>query len=224
MITPEDADGMFDLLTYQKGGSVLRMLERWLGADAFRAGVRALSRSLPAREHRDHRPVGLAGVGDRPAGAPHHGLVDLPARASRSCRPQRDGDQVTITQERFTYDGVGAERAAVGDPGARARARRRRSPRRARCCSTATPITFDAPADALVVLDAGGEGFYRVVVPGRVARPPARRGRARAARTVLARRRPVGRGARRPRDAPPSSSRSRASFAARTTSSCGACS
>ena len=39
MITPEDADGMFDLLTYQKGGSVLRMLERWLGADAFRAGV-----------------------------------------------------------------------------------------------------------------------------------------------------------------------------------------
>src|SRR6185295_9131276 len=41
VVTPEDADGMFDLLTYQKGGSVLRMLERWLGADAFRAGVRA---------------------------------------------------------------------------------------------------------------------------------------------------------------------------------------
>src|SRR4051794_28680334 len=40
VITPEDADGMFDILTYQKGGSVLRMLERWLGADAFRAGVR----------------------------------------------------------------------------------------------------------------------------------------------------------------------------------------
>ena len=38
--SPADADGMFDLLTYQKGGSVLRMLERWLGADAFRAGVR----------------------------------------------------------------------------------------------------------------------------------------------------------------------------------------
>ena len=31
--TPEDADGMFDILTYQKGGSVLRMLERWLGAE-----------------------------------------------------------------------------------------------------------------------------------------------------------------------------------------------
>ena len=40
VVTPEDADGMFDILTYQKGGSVLRMLERWLGADAFRAGKR----------------------------------------------------------------------------------------------------------------------------------------------------------------------------------------
>ena len=38
--TPEDADGMFDILTYQKGGSVVRMLERWLGDDAFRRGVR----------------------------------------------------------------------------------------------------------------------------------------------------------------------------------------
>src|ERR1700694_4365063 len=40
VISPADADGMFDTLTYQKGGSVLRMLERWLGGEAFRAGVR----------------------------------------------------------------------------------------------------------------------------------------------------------------------------------------
>jgi puromycin-sensitive aminopeptidase len=37
---PEEADGMFDVLTYQKGGSVLRMLERYLGAEVFRDGVR----------------------------------------------------------------------------------------------------------------------------------------------------------------------------------------
>ena len=37
---PEEADGMFDVLTYQKGASVLRMLERHLGAEAFRAGIR----------------------------------------------------------------------------------------------------------------------------------------------------------------------------------------
>jgi puromycin-sensitive aminopeptidase len=38
--SPEEANGMFDVLTYQKGGSVLRMLERYLGAEVFRDGVR----------------------------------------------------------------------------------------------------------------------------------------------------------------------------------------
>ena len=36
---PEEAQGMFDVLTYQKGGSVLRMLEQFLGADVFRDGI-----------------------------------------------------------------------------------------------------------------------------------------------------------------------------------------
>jgi puromycin-sensitive aminopeptidase len=36
---PEEAQGMFDVLTYQKGGSVLRMLEQFLGADVFREGI-----------------------------------------------------------------------------------------------------------------------------------------------------------------------------------------
>ena len=38
--SPADADGMFDLLTYEKGGSVLRMLEQHLGPDRFREGIR----------------------------------------------------------------------------------------------------------------------------------------------------------------------------------------
>ncbi len=38
--SPEDADGMFDILTYEKGGSVLRMLQQYLGETAFRDGVR----------------------------------------------------------------------------------------------------------------------------------------------------------------------------------------
>jgi len=37
---PEEAQGMFDVLTYQKGASVLRMLERYIGAKAFRDGIR----------------------------------------------------------------------------------------------------------------------------------------------------------------------------------------
>src|SRR5215467_9396354 len=37
---PHDCRAMFDLLTYEKGASVLRMLEQHLGADPFREGVR----------------------------------------------------------------------------------------------------------------------------------------------------------------------------------------
>jgi puromycin-sensitive aminopeptidase len=37
---PEEAAGMFDVLTYEKGASVLRMLEQYLGAEAFRNGIR----------------------------------------------------------------------------------------------------------------------------------------------------------------------------------------
>ncbi len=38
--SPADCEGMFDVLTYQKGGALLRMLEQYLGVDRFRAGVR----------------------------------------------------------------------------------------------------------------------------------------------------------------------------------------
>ena len=38
---------MFDVLTYQKGGSVLRMLEQYLGAEVFRDGVRRYLRPTP---------------------------------------------------------------------------------------------------------------------------------------------------------------------------------
>ncbi len=38
--SPDDANGMFDALTYYKGGAVLRMIEQWLGPEVFRAGIR----------------------------------------------------------------------------------------------------------------------------------------------------------------------------------------
>ncbi len=37
---PEEAQGMFDVLTYQKGAGVLRMLQQYVGEDRFRDGVR----------------------------------------------------------------------------------------------------------------------------------------------------------------------------------------
>ena len=40
VISPNDAKGMFDGLTYVKGAAVLRMLEQYLGAGRFRDGIR----------------------------------------------------------------------------------------------------------------------------------------------------------------------------------------
>ncbi len=45
VVTPEDAEGMFDLLTYEKGAAVVRMLEQHLGPDVFREGVREYLRT-----------------------------------------------------------------------------------------------------------------------------------------------------------------------------------
>jgi puromycin-sensitive aminopeptidase len=42
---PRDCEAMFDLLTYEKGAAVLRMLERHIGPAVFREGVRRASPS-----------------------------------------------------------------------------------------------------------------------------------------------------------------------------------
>jgi puromycin-sensitive aminopeptidase len=49
---PSEATENFDLITYEKGASVVRMVERFLGAEAFRAGVRAY-----VREHQEGNAV-----------------------------------------------------------------------------------------------------------------------------------------------------------------------
>ncbi len=40
VISPADAEGMFDVLTYEKGAAVVRMLEQYLGPNPFREGIR----------------------------------------------------------------------------------------------------------------------------------------------------------------------------------------
>jgi len=50
--TPEEAAENFDLITYEKGASVVRMLERYLGPSRFRAGVRRY-----VRRHREGNTV-----------------------------------------------------------------------------------------------------------------------------------------------------------------------
>ena len=40
VVSPDDAEAMFDVLTYEKGAAVVRMLEQFLGEESFRGGIR----------------------------------------------------------------------------------------------------------------------------------------------------------------------------------------
>ena len=58
----------FDLITYEKGGAVLRMIEGYLGEERFREGIRLYMRRHAMRQHRGRRPVACAGGGFARAG------------------------------------------------------------------------------------------------------------------------------------------------------------
>ena len=162
VITPEDADGMFDVLTYQKGGSVLRMLERWLGADEFRAGVRAyLDRYQLGNTETTDLWDSLASATSQPVRRIMDSWIFQPGYPLVTA--ERDGAHVTIAQQRFSYEGgPAAEQWSIP---IRTRVHNGAFAADSTLLLDGDRATFDAPADALVVLDAGGEGFYRVAYP-----------------------------------------------------------
>ncbi len=158
VVTPEDADGMFDLLTYQKGGSVLRMLERWLGADAFRAGVRHY---LDRYQLSNTETTDLWDALEAATGEPVRRIMDTwifqPGFPTVTVADGR------IEQHRFSYGATQHDERWVLPVLARIHTGAESETRS--LLSDAGPLALDVPADALVVLNAGGEGFYRVAYP-----------------------------------------------------------
>ena len=75
-----DCEGMFDVLTYQKGGALLHMLEQFLGAEPFRAGVGRYLREHAYSNTETNDLLGRHRGDHRPTGAADDGLVDLAAR------------------------------------------------------------------------------------------------------------------------------------------------
>jgi puromycin-sensitive aminopeptidase len=103
VLAPKDADAMFDVLTYEKGASVLRMLEQYIGPDTFREGVRRYLRAH-AYGNADTKDLWIS-----MAGAANHDIPQLlnrwifspgyPLISVNLAGPS----EVTISQERFTY-------------------------------------------------------------------------------------------------------------------------
>ena len=151
VVTPEDADGMFDLLTYQKGGSVLRMVERWLGADAFREGVRHyLDRYRLGNTDTTDLWDSLESATSEPVRRIMDSWIFQPGFPLVSA--ETDGTKVTLTQRRFGYEAAedlqrwsipvrsrgGTRRVRRRRPRCSSKAHQRRSTYRRTCWSCST--------------------------------------------------------------------------------------
>ena len=197
--TVEQANQAFDAITYQKGEAVIRMLEGYVGADAWRAGVRALHEGARLRQHRHRRPLARR---SRRRPASRSSPSPTTSRCSRACRWSASSAspaptarrRVDLTQGEFSNDRpdkkplrwrVPVIARAVG-PGAGERARRRRqgTPRGSGC--------------GPVIVNAGQSGYYRTSTRPTAARRSATRFAALAPIDQLGlRRRRLGAGPRR---------------------------
>jgi len=99
---PRDADAMFDVLTYEKGASVLRMLEQYLGPEVFRTGVRRYLRAH-AYENADTGDLwsALGKAASAPIPTVMDGWIFRPGYPLVSARIE--GGRLVLTQQRFTY-------------------------------------------------------------------------------------------------------------------------
>ena len=106
---PAEIGQLFDAISYSKGGSIIRMLEHFLGSETFRRG---LHRYMSLHSYGNARTPDLWDALGDASGRPVTAIMDtwvkqtgypiLDARVSR----QPDGIDVTLSQSRFVYENV----------------------------------------------------------------------------------------------------------------------
>jgi puromycin-sensitive aminopeptidase len=169
---PKDAEAMFDTLTYEKGASVLRMLEQYLGPEVFRAGVRHYL-TAHAYGNADTRDlwVSLEQAAKQPVPALMDAWVFTPGYPLITARVQ-SGNQLVLSQQRFTYlpsppnDTPEESRTAATQlwhVPIQYQILTKSGSQKGQVLLTARETTVPLPNGAeTVLLNAGGHGFYRV--------------------------------------------------------------
>jgi len=104
VISPDDAQGMFDVLTYEKGAAVVRMLEQYLGEDRFRDGIR---RYMADHQYGNTETTDLWDAIEAATGEPVRRIMDSwifqGGHPLVSVDVSEDGRTVRFRQDRFTY-------------------------------------------------------------------------------------------------------------------------
>jgi len=115
VVSPADAEGMFDVLTYEKGAAVVRMLEQYLGANPFREGIRQY---IQAHAYGNTETTDLwdaiESVTDEPVRAIMDSWIFQGGYPLVTVDLVNDGEVLRFGQERFHYAGDLGE----GDPAA----------------------------------------------------------------------------------------------------------
>ena len=170
----DDIENAFDDTTYQKGGSVIAMFERWLGPDVFQKGVRQhLSEHRYASATVDDFLRALSAAAGRDVGTPYRTFLDQPGvpfiEASLQCGA--GAPHVHLAQSRFLPRGSSGDPHKLWQvpvcvkyplPGALAVDR----PSQAETCTLLTSAQADVPLEtrmcpAWIFPNAHGTGYYR---------------------------------------------------------------
>lgn len=160
---PKDADAMFDVLTYEKGASVLRMLEQHIGPDVFRDGVRDYLRAH-AYSNADTKDlwVSLGKASQQPVPELMDGWIFQPGYPLVSARLAGDAELV-LTQGRFSYlqrDEASDQRWQIPVQ-IRIETDERTESRRLLLKEGETRVALPRDTRQLLINE-GGHGFYRV--------------------------------------------------------------
>ncbi|HMS82973.1 MAG TPA: M1 family metallopeptidase [Nitrospira sp.] len=159
---PKDADAMFDILTYEKGASVLRMLEQHIGPTVFRDGVRQYLRTH-AYGNADTKDLwtALGAVARQPVPELMDGWIFQPGFPLVTV--ERQGEKLTLSQQRFTYLQQESDADQHWQIPIQIRLFRGDHTEHRRVVLTQRETTIDLPADVTaLIVNEGGPGFYRV--------------------------------------------------------------
>lgn len=159
---PEEAAGMFDVLTYEKGASVLRMLEQYLGADKFRDGIRLY---LKRHAYDNAETTDLWDAIEDSIKQPVRSLMDtwIFQPGYPMIGVAQEGKSIRLTQEIFRYlqDGSDRERKWHAPIFIRAGTKAGIVSKTLLLTEREQRIELDE-APQWVVINAGAHGFYRV--------------------------------------------------------------
>jgi puromycin-sensitive aminopeptidase len=163
---PAEAAGMFDVLTYEKGASVLRMLEQYLGGEAFRDGIRLY---LRRHQYGNAETTDLWGALEDSTKQPVRALMDtwIFQAGYPLISVRKDGPAICLSQQIFRYLADGADKDRKWHVPIFLRAGTKAGVVERTLLLTDQEQRLEL-ADEMdwAVVNAGGHGFYRVRYSG----------------------------------------------------------